>query len=123
MDISTWKRSILFMKIVEEPDGRDRDEEAERRRDESLGDAGRDAPRCRPSPVMAMPRKALMMPMTVPKRPMKGAVVPIVASPERPFFMSAVVISASRSIARSAASIGSCPGVSAVPLAMSCWNS
>ena len=46
-----------------------------------------------PDPVSVMPRKALMMPMTVPKRPMKGAVVPIVASPERPFFMSAVVTS------------------------------
>src|ERR1700693_4982698 len=53
-----------------------------------------------PEPVRAIPRKALMMPMTVPKRPMKGAVVPIVASPESPFFMSAVVMSASRSLGR-----------------------
>ncbi len=76
-----------------------------------------------PEPVRAMPLNALMMPMTVPKRPMNGAVVPIVARPESPFFMSAVVMSASRSIARSAASIGSCPWTSAVPVAMSCWNS
>ena len=76
-----------------------------------------------PEPVSAMPRKALMMPMTVPKRPMNGAVVPIVARPERPFFMSAVVTSASRSIARSAASIMSWPLTPAPPLLMSWENS
>ena len=76
-----------------------------------------------PDPVSAIPWKALMMPTTVPKSPTKGAVAPIVARPERPFFMSAVVISASRSIARSAASIGSCPATSEPPDTMSCWNS
>jgi hypothetical protein len=56
-----------------------------------------------------MPRKALMMPMTVPRRPMNGAVVAIVARPPRPFLRSAVVIIAARSIARSAAATVSCP--------------
>ena len=75
-----------------------------------------------PEPVMAMPRNALMMPMTVPKRPMKGAVVPIVARPERPFFMSAVVTSASRSMARSAASIMSWPFELADPPLLMSWE-
>ena len=122
MDISTWNRSILFMKMLKSHTAGI----ATKRPSAVVMSASAipvDTAAIPPEPVMAMPRNALMMPMTVPKRPMNGAVVPIVARPERPFFMSAVVISASRSRARSAASIGSWPGVSAVPLEMSCWNS
>ena len=52
--------------------------------------------------------------MTVAKRPMNGAVVAIVARPPRPFFMSAVVMRAERSMARSAAETVSCPTDDAV---------
>ncbi len=64
-----------------------------------------------PVPVAAMPAKDRMIPMTVAKRPMKGAVVAIVASPPRPFFMSAVVMRAERSMALSAADTVSWPTV------------
>ena len=57
-----------------------------------------------PEPVRAMPRKALMMPITVPNRPMNGAVVAIVAREPMPFFKSEVVSSVARSTARVAAS-------------------
>ena len=50
-------------------------------------------------------------------------IVPIVARPESPFFMSAVVTSASRSIARSAASIMSWPLMPEPPDWMSWENS
>ena len=56
-----------------------------------------------------MPVKALMMPITVPNRPMNGAVVAIVASEPVPFLKSEYVISVSRSIARRAASTMSSP--------------
>jgi hypothetical protein len=62
-----------------------------------------------PVPVAAIPSNARMMPMTVAKRPMNGAVVAIVARPPSPFFMSAVVMRADRSMARSAAATVSCP--------------
>ena len=41
-----------------------------------------------PEPVSAMPVKALMMPMTVPNRPMNGAVVAMVARLPVPFLKS-----------------------------------
>ncbi len=41
--------------------------------------------------MIAMPVNALMMPTTVPNRPMNGAVEPIVARPPGPFFISAEV--------------------------------
>ena len=36
-------------------------------------------------PVCPMPWKALMMPITVPNRPMNGAALPVVARKESPF--------------------------------------
>src|ERR1051326_4903032 len=74
-----------------------------------------------PEPVIAIPWNAWMMPATVPKRPTKGAVVEIVARLPRPFFISAVVISVSRSMARlpdstMSKSSGSC-------CVISYWNS
>jgi hypothetical protein len=63
-----------------------------------------------PEPVSAMPLKALMMPTTVPNRPMNGAVEPMVARPPVPRLKSAVVISDVRSMARRAASMMSSPG-------------
>src|SRR3954469_1795436 len=47
-----------------------------------------------------IPRKALMIPTVVPKRPTNGAVAPIVARPERPRFNSALTIASARSHAR-----------------------
>ena len=57
-----------------------------------------------PEPVRAMPWKALMMPITVPNRPMKGVMVAMVASEPMPRLMSEVVSSVARSTARVAAS-------------------
>ena len=91
MDISTWNRSILFMKMLKSHTAG----MATKRPSAVVTRASAmpvETAAMPPEPVRAMPRNALMMPMTVPKRPMKGAVVPIVARPERPFFMSAVVI-------------------------------
>src|ERR1700709_789819 len=53
-----------------------------------------------PEPVRAMPWKALMMPITVPNRPMKGVMVAMVASEPMPRFRSEVVSSVARSTAR-----------------------
>ena len=41
-----------------------------------------------PEPLIAMPWNALMMPMTVPNSPMKGAVVAMVARLPMPFLKS-----------------------------------
>jgi hypothetical protein len=49
-----------------------------------------------------MPVKAFTMPIVVPRRPTNGAVEPTVASTPRPRFWSTIVISISRSTARSA---------------------
>jgi hypothetical protein len=54
-----------------------------------------------------MPLNAFKMPTTVPKRPTKGAVEPIVASAERPRFISAWTMATERSRPRLAASMTS----------------
>ena len=119
LDISTWKRSILLVKMLKSHTAG-----MATKRPRAVVTSASAMPvetaAIPPDPVMAIPRNALIIPMTVPKRPMNGAVVPMVARPERPFRMSAVVIRASRSIARSAASIGSCPWMFALPLVTSC---
>src|SRR2546426_11793150 len=61
-----------------------------------------------------MPRKALMMPNTVPNKPTKGAVDPIVARPDKPRRNSAVLIAIARWRARFEASISS-PEISDEP--------
>jgi len=86
-----------------------------------LRDAGRDR-RDAAEPVTAMPRKALMMPITVPNSPMNGAVVAMVASEPTPFLKSEAVISVSRSMARRPASTLSAPESGFGPEASS-WNS
>jgi len=55
-------------------------------------------------------RKALMMPTTVPNRPTKGAVAPMVAKPPRPRFSSAWVMATERSRPRLLASMISSSG-------------
>src|SRR5712692_6862650 len=57
-----------------------------------------------------MPLNALMMPTTVPNRPTKGAVEPMVARPERPRFISACTMATERSKPRLAASMTSASG-------------
>ena len=66
-----------------------------------------------------MPLNALMMPMTVPNRPTKGAVEPMVARPERPRFISAWTMATERSRPRLAASITS----SSLTCDEAAWNS
>src|SRR3990172_2223514 len=66
----------------------------------------------------AMPLKALMMPTTVPNRPTKGAVEPMVARPERPRFISAWTMATERSRPRLAASMTS----ASETLAEADWN-
>ena len=60
-----------------------------------------------------IPWNALMIPTTVPNKPTKGAVLPIVANPLIPRFNSALVMAVARSRARLEASIAS-PGISAL---------
>src|SRR5580704_13011722 len=60
---------------------------------------------------LAIPLKAFRMPTTVPNRPTKGAVEPIVARPPSPRFSSACTIASVRSRARFEASMVS-PGIS-----------
>ena len=67
-----------------------------------------------PDPVAAMLRKALMIPTTVPNKPMNGAVEPIVARLETPRFNSAWTIAEARSRARREASMVS-PEISVDP--------
>jgi hypothetical protein len=69
--------------VVEGDDGRDRDEDpsAVATRASAMPPETAAIP---PDPVAAIPRKALMIPTTVPKRPMNGAVEPIVASHPSP---------------------------------------
>ncbi len=55
-----------------------------------------------PAPLAAMPTNALTIPIVVPSRPTNGAVAPTVASTPRPRLSSTIVISISRSTARSA---------------------
>jgi hypothetical protein len=73
-------------------------------------------PATAPRPVdfsAAMPRNALMMPTTVPNRPTKGAVEPMVARLDTPRFNSECTMAWARSRARLDASISS-PGISAL---------
>ena len=49
-----------------------------------------------PEPVAAMPWNAVMMPTTVPSSPTNGAVAPMVASEETPFFRSLAVSAEAR---------------------------
>ena len=69
-----------------------------------------------PWPDAAIERKALMMPMTVPKRPMNGAADEIDASPPRPFFRFAISRSLTRSMARLTASTTSNSPTSSGPV-------
>ena len=64
--------------VVEDRRG-DRGEEADRRRDQRLGDAGRDHREARAARRRRCSSKALMMPITVPNRPMNGVALPVVA--------------------------------------------
>src|SRR5881628_2085313 len=80
---------ILYLacETVEGDDGRNRDEDAQavETRASAMPPETTDIP---PDPVAAMLRKALMIPTTVPKRTMNGAVEPIVARKPRPRFNS-----------------------------------
>ena len=69
--------------------------------------------------VAAISRNAWTMPMTVPKRPMKGAVVAMVARLPTPRFSSLVVWRVVRSRARPVASITS---AAESPRALFCWK-
>ena len=66
------------LQVVEDHDRRDGDEEAEGGGDERLGDTCGDGAQTA-GPGMAMAWKAVTIPMTVPRRPTKGAVEPTVA--------------------------------------------
>ena len=69
-------------------------------------------------PLDAIPLNAAMTPTTVPSSPTKGAVEPMVASAETPFFRSDAVSADARWMARRTVSMTS----SRAKPVLSCWN-
>ena len=73
----------LALEEVEGDDGRDGDHQADGGRHQRLGDAGHDRRARRRPGCATRSANALMMPSTVPNRPMKGALLPSVPSTPR----------------------------------------
>ena len=106
------ERFDLGGEVVVNPHGRDGHEQTESGGDEGFGNTACDGRQTGGLRCRQLPWNAWMMPSTVPNRPTKGAVEPMVARVETPRFSSACTMAAARSRARLEASMVS-PGISA----------
>ena len=76
--------AALLLEHVVDDDGGERDQDADRGGDQRLGDAAHDVAHRAAIELAPSSRKAVTMPSTVPKRPMKGALLPSVPKNKQP---------------------------------------